>query len=307
MSSSYHGLILIDKPVGLTSHDVVYHIRKIFKTKEVGHSGTLDPLASGLMVVLLGEATKLSPYITDGDKGYEVEFRLGFETDTLDVTGKCVAEKAVVVERSQVIDFALKANQEFELPIPMYSAKKIDGKKLYEYARENIQIEVPTKKMNFWNIQNLSQENDFKFSLECSKGSFIRSWVKFVGEQSGELATMTALRRFKSDRFFLKDAIELDELKQVEEKKLSEYLVPLEKALGTVKSLKVSGKDETLMRNGQISHDLRSRLIIEFDPAKDEYVQILSSQGLLMAVLGLEPYVGFKIKRIFNSPSDLAK
>ncbi len=302
MSSSYHGLILIDKPVGLTSHDVVSQVRKIFKTKEVGHSGTLDPLASGLMVVLLGEATKLSPYITDGDKGYEVEFRLGFETDTLDVTGTCVAEKPVTANRSQIIAKAMQLNQEFELPIPMYSAKKIDGKKLYEYARENIHVEVPTKKMNFWNIQNLCSDSEYKFSLECSKGSFIRSWVKYVGEQSGELATMSALRRFKSDRFLLRDATTLEDLKQVSENQLVQYLVPIEKALSSVKTMKVAGKDETLMRNGQISHDLRSRLIIEFDPAKDEFVQIHSSKGQLMAVIGLEPYVGFKIRRIFNSP-----
>ena len=164
--------------MGLSSHDVVSQIRKIFQTKEVGHSGTLDPMATGLMVLLLGEATKLSNYITDGDKAYEVSVRMGIETDTLDTTGTVIQEKPVLKSQAEIQNTAMNLVGEFQLPIPMYSAKKIDGKKMYEYARENQVIEIPQKKMTFWDVQKKS-ETDIEFSIQCSKGSFIRSFSVF--------------------------------------------------------------------------------------------------------------------------------
>ncbi len=129
-----HGLLLVDKPTGMTSHDVVSRIRRLAETKEVGHTGTLDPLASGLMVVLLGEATKLSSIVTEGDKAYEVQVQLGIETDTLDITGQILRQNPVSVDQDQVVRCASSLIGEIQLPIPLYSAKKIDGLKLYEYA-----------------------------------------------------------------------------------------------------------------------------------------------------------------------------
>lgn len=302
MSSNYHGLLLVDKPSGMTSHDVVSKIRKIFKTKEVGHSGTLDPMASGLMVILLGEATKLSQYITDGDKAYEVGIRLGIETDTLDITGAVLKEENVKIDIESVNTKALQLSGEFNLPIPLYSAKKVDGKKLYEYARENIEIEVPQKKMKFWNVCKFEKSEEPKFSLECSKGSFIRSWVKLLGEKLEVPATMSSLRRTKSDHFYVRDAKTLEEFSDLMNHNPDQIpLIPLEKSLSDVKKIKVSGKDEVLMKNGQISHDLRGQLIIYFNPEIDQYIQIFNSQNKLLALISLEPEKGFKIRRIFNN------
>ncbi|MBY0555238.1 tRNA pseudouridine(55) synthase TruB [bacterium] len=294
-----NGLLLINKPQGLTSHDVVSRVRRILHTKEVGHSGTLDPLATGLMVLLIGEATKLSSYVTEGDKSYKVGVKLGVTTDTLDVTGSVLAEKTVQQNINEINETALNIKGEFELPIPMFSAKKIDGKKLYEYAREGEVIAQPKKIMKFWNVELC--EEKLQFSLHCSKGSFIRSWVELLGQQLGCGATMQSLERTSSHQFSLKDAVTLEQLESIPAQEVSNRLIPLDRALKGVKSIRVSGQDATLMKNGQISHPLRTQLITRFNPDHDEIIQILPEEkGKLLALIGLEKGQGFKIKRVFN-------
>ena len=298
ITKKHHGLLLLDKPQGLSSHDVVSLVRKIFGTKEVGHSGTLDPMATGLMVILLGEATKLSNYITDGDKAYQVSVRMGIETDTLDTTGTVIQEKPVLKSPTEIQNTAINLTGEFQLPIPMYSAKKIDGKKMYEYAREGVAIEIPQKKMTFWDVQTLNE--DLQFSIQCSKGSFIRSWVKLLGEKCDTVATMSALRRTRSHLFNLENAVTSETLKNNTDN-LDQYLISMSDALPEVKKIKVKGQDETLLKNGQISHDLRAQLIIKFNPEVDELIQICPASGVgILALIGIEPEKGFRIKRIFN-------
>lgn len=294
-----NGLLLINKPEGLTSHDVVSRVRRLLKTKEVGHSGTLDPMATGLMVLLIGEATKLSSYLTEGDKSYEVGIKPGVITDTLDITGQVLSEKQVTQSVFEIDQLALVLTGEFQLPIPMYSAKKIDGKKLYEYAREGVSIEQPTKSMKFWGITNTSS---LCYHLHCSKGSFIRSWVQLLGEKLGAGATMSSLKRTSSHQYKLADAITLEELEILAAaQNISKYLIPLDQALKGIKSIRVKGQDAVLMKNGQISHSLRSQLIVRFNPDQDEVVQILpEDKGKLLALVGIEKGQGFKIKRVFN-------
>ena len=307
--TSLHGLLLVDKPSGMTSHDVVSRVRRLAGTKEVGHSGTLDPLASGLMVVLLGEATKLSSIVTEGDKAYEVQVQLGIETDTLDITGQVEKTTPVAVKKDEVVAKALALLGEMQLPIPLFSAKKIDGKKLYEYAREGEEVEIPSKSMTFWDvtyIENLEaeKENRYSFHLHCSKGSFIRSWVKLLGEQLGCGATMSALRRTKSHDFTVGQALGLEGLmaaKDAGSLDLANTIVPINEAMGGVRNIKVHGHDEVLLNNGQISHDLRSKLIVLFNPERDQWVFASSRDNKqVLAIIGLEPEVGFKIKRGFR-------
>lgn len=307
--TSLHGLLLVDKPSGMTSHDVVSRVRRLAGTKEVGHSGTLDPLASGLMVVLLGEATKLSSIVTEGDKAYEVQVQLGIETDTLDITGQVEKTTPVTVKKDEVIAKALALLGEMQLPIPLFSAKKIDGKKLYEYAREGEDVEIPSKAMTFWDvtyIENLEaeKENRYSFHLHCSKGSFIRSWVKLLGEQLGCGATMSALHRTKSHDFTVEQSLGLEGLmagKEAGTLDLASTIVPLNEAVGGVRNIKVHGHDEVLLNNGQISHDLRSKLIVLFNPERDQWVFASSRDNKqVLAIIGLEPQVGFKIKRGFR-------
>lgn len=293
-----NGLLLVNKASGITSHDVVSRVRRILKTKEVGHSGTLDPLATGLMVLLIGEATKLSAYVTEGDKSYQVGVKLGVTTDTLDITGSVLTEKPITCSASEVTEKALEISGEFELPIPMYSAKKVDGKKLYEYAREGEVIVQPTKLMRFWDVTQVSA---LEFHLHCSKGSFIRSWVQLLGEQLGCGAAMSSLKRTSSHRFNIVDAHTLEQLETYSADEISKILVPLDQALKGAKSIRIKGQDAVLMKNGQISHPLRSQLITKFNPELDEVIQILPEEkGKLLALIGLEKGQGFKIKRVFN-------
>ena len=293
-----NGLLLINKPTGLTSHDVVSRVRRILNTKEVGHSGTLDPMATGLMVLLIGEATKLSSYVTEGDKSYEVGVKLGVTTDTLDITGQVLTEKQVLNSDFEIDNTAMQLAGEFQLPIPMFSAKKIDGKKLYEYAREGEIIEQPQKIMKFWDVTKVSS---LQFHMHCSKGSFIRSWVQLLGEKLGPGATMSFLKRTSSHKYNLVDAVTLQELENLGAQEAGNRLIPLDQALKGVKSIRIKGLDAVLMKNGQISHPLRSQLITKFNPDVDEVIQILPEEkGKLLALIGLEKGHGFKIKRVFN-------
>lgn len=304
LKSTLNGLLLVDKPTGVTSHDVVAQARKILQTREVGHSGTLDPLATGLMVLLIGEATKLSSYVTDGDKTYRVSFKLGIETDTLDSTGEILKTSIVSSTALEVQQQALKMAGDLTLPVPMYSAKKIDGKKLYEYARENQQIAQPEKVMKFWDIAYVrsSSENVFEYDLSCSKGSFIRSWVSEIGNKLGCGATMTALRRIRSSRFSVDHAFSLEQLKGLTQQGQKPELIPLTEALNEIKKLKVKDMDLNLLKNGQISQNLRTHLIRVFDPNTDQFVRVHSERPEnLVALIGIAPVKGFVIRRIFNS------
>lgn len=298
-----HGLMLINKPVGITSHDVVARVRKLLGTREVGHSGTLDPMAGGLMVLLIGEATKLSQYVTEGDKSYQVGVKLGITTDTQDITGTVTSEKTVQISNESLKKIAFSLAGDFNLSIPMYSAKKIDGQKLYEYARSGEQVDVPYKVMKFWNIQDVesSQDHHPQFHLHCSKGSFVRSWVSLLGEKLGCGATMASLIRTSSHQFHIDQAITLDYLEQLSYEERIRTLIPLDQALKNVKKIRIRGQDEALMKNGQISHNLRLNLISQCQPHVDQIVQILpSDRGQLLALIGLEPQSGFKIKRVFK-------
>lgn len=298
------GLLLVDKPTGMTSHDVVAQARKILQTREVGHSGTLDPMASGLMVLLIGEATKLSSYVTDGDKTYIVQFKLGIETDTLDSTGEILKTTPVTVNHHEVLKAAQELQGEVKLPIPMYSAKKIDGKKMYEYAREDVVIVQPEKIMKFWSLEFISEDPPnqiYEFKMSCSKGSFIRSWVAQLGLVLKCGAAMTGLRRTKSHQFLIENAQTLEQLKSAQATPDSVQLIPLTEAINEVKKLKVKDMDLSLLRNGQISQKLRTHLIRVFEPDRDQFIRVHSDRPeALVALIGLDATKGFVIRRVFN-------
>ncbi len=294
-----HGLILLNKPSGMTSHDVVARVRRILGTKSVGHSGTLDPMASGLMVLLIGEATKLSQYILERNKGYRVRAQLGIRTDTLDTTGQVLETNSDIPSREKVREEALRLHGEMELPVPIFSAAKVDGKKLYEYAREGRPVEVPMKVMNFFDLQIEDQGEDWiDLSLRCSKGSFIRAWVEKLGQNLKVGAAMSRLERTESLPYFLHQAITLEEL---EKEGPARGFIPMPATLTEAKVIRIKGQDQVMMGNGLISHDLRTQLICTFQPGRDEVVKILSQDtGDLLALVGLEPGKGFVIRRVFR-------
>ncbi|MES3038810.1 MAG: tRNA pseudouridine(55) synthase TruB [Bdellovibrionota bacterium] len=303
MSEFRDGIWLIRKPAGPTSHDMVYQARRILGNRDVGHCGTLDPMAQGLLILTSGEATKVSQYLLEGNKQYLVGVRFGKRTDTLDCTGQVLEEKPFAGTEQQIIEAALALQGEFEWKVPVFSAKKVNGEKLYEKAHRGEEVIAPVKKMNFWNVKFQGVTDDsYMFLIECSKGSYIRTWCEQLGEKLGNLGCMYFLERTGSSPFKVEDALQLTELSEIlTNGQTPQNYKPLKSCLPHLKSLRVKGKDESLMRNGVISHDLRLMLIQNFNPVSDDVIQVKSERGDLISLIGLEKEKGFQIRRVFKT------
>ena len=231
------GVLIIDKPSGITSHDVVAKVRKALKTKKVGHTGTLDPLATGVLVVCVEKATKLVNYLTCDEKIYEVEMKLGIKTDTGDITGNIIDEdtnyKVTIKEANEVIkSFVGKQKQ---IP-PMYSAIKVNGQKLYELARKGIEIEREPRDIEIFDIYNIEINNEFiKYTVHCSKGTYVRSLCEDIAQRLGTIGVMTKLRRIKSGQFEIENAIKIDD---ISEEKIISIEKLFDKEINVQKNLK---------------------------------------------------------------------
>ena len=221
-----NGILLINKEKEYTSQDVVSCVKKILKTKKAGHTGTLDPMATGVLPILLGDATKLSKYLIEHDKEYEAIIKLGIKKDTADSEGKTIEEKEVFEESLEetriknVLESFL--GETYQIP-PMYSSIKINGKKLYEYAREGIEVERPKRKIKIYNIELLNinkEEKTIKIKVECSKGTYIRTLCEDISEKIGNVGYMKELNRTKVDNFKIKDSVKLEELEKNKEEKI---------------------------------------------------------------------------------------
>lgn len=248
------GIINVYKEAGYTSFDVVAKLRGILKQKKIGHTGTLDPMAEGVLMVCLGKGTKLVDMITSGSKEYEAAMRLGISTDTEDITGKVLAttdlpsdisEEAVI----QVINsFVGKYNQ---IP-PMYSAIKKDGKKLYEYARNGIEIKREPRPVEIFSIQDINIKlPDITFKVHCSKGTYIRSLCRDIGDKIGCGGTLTGLTRSEVHGFYLKDSLKLSDIERLrDEDRLMEYILPVDSVLRTYCAYEVKAGHEKYLLNG---------------------------------------------------------
>ncbi len=287
----------------MTSHDLVDQVRKIFQTKSVGHCGTLDPMASGLMVLLVGEATKLSNYILEQDKAYRLRAQLGLITDTLDTTGAILKQESVDISLEKVHAAATTLQGELHLPVPKYSAVKIDGVRMHESARRGEAVEAPVRMMHFYGFKNFQQGPDWiEFDMGCSKGSYVRAWIHEFGSKLGCGAAMSALVRTASAPYSLDQAHSAEEIAaHLGQGKVDQILIPMNEALPHYRQIRVSGLDETLFSNGQISHSLKSQLISIFKPSSDDGVKIVSrTSGKLMGLVGLEAGKGFVLRRVFK-------
>ncbi len=218
-----NGILLINKPIGYTSQDVVSKVKKILNIKKAGHTGTLDPMATGVLPVLLNDATKISKYLIEHDKIYVAKLKLGEEKYTGDSEGKTISKKDVNIniykrenEKYIEIENILKSFLgENEQTPPIYSAIKVNGKKLYEYARKGESVEIPTRKINIYDIkliEVLENENEIVFEVFCSKGTYIRTLCEDIAKSLGTVGYMQELERKKVDKFEIKDSINFDEL-----------------------------------------------------------------------------------------------
>lgn len=228
------GILIINKPQGITSHDVVAKCRKILNTKKVGHTGTLDPLATGVLVVCVGKATKLVELLTCDDKIYEVEMKLGIQTDTGDITGEIVSTETVsrLTNAEEIIkSFVGKQKQ---IP-PMYSAIKQNGVKLYELARKGIEVEREARDIEIFDISDIKIKDDtISFKAHVSKGTYIRVLCEDIAKKLGTCGTMTKLNRVRSGKFSIENACEIDEISEekiVSMEKLFDKKITIEKDL----------------------------------------------------------------------------
>lgn len=255
-----NGVIALNKPTGLTSHDCVFKIRKILKTKKVGHTGTLDPEVTGVLPICIGEATKLIPYLTDDRKKYVGEITLGFSTTTEDAHGEVIDQKQVdrSITRAEILSIFKQLTGEIKQTPPMYSAVKVNGKKLYEYARAGIEVERPTRTITIYELTLLDDRDifegekiSFKFEVFCSKGTYIRTLAVQMGELLGFPAHMSYLTRTKAGSFSIDDCITFEELEEKSrENKLDQVILTMEQALNEYPRLTVDTEGEKKVFNG---------------------------------------------------------
>lgn len=222
------GIVLINKEKNCTSRDVVNQVSKILKTKKIGHTGTLDPIATGVLVLCIGKATKLVEVITSYDKEYEAEVILGIKTDTKDITGEILKEEKAIISKENIEECLKKMIGTYNQTVPIYSAVKINGKKLYEYARNNEEIELPKRKVTIKELKLTSdityEKEKTKFKIKChvSKGTYIRSLIEDIATNLNTIGTMENLKRTKQGNFQIASA---NTIQDIENNKFKIYSI----------------------------------------------------------------------------------
>lgn len=248
-----HGILLLDKRLGISSNRALQEVKCLFNANKAGHTGSLDPLATGLLPLCFGEATKVSAMMLDDHKRYQVVAKLGVMTDTGDAEGKVIEEKPVPDLSIAEIELCLQCFKgEIEQIPPMYSALKVKGRKLYELAREGKTIERKARKITIFELKLLKLMPGFlTLDVFCSKGTYIRSLVEDIGNKLGCGATVTELRRLQAGQFKLTDALTLDQLQKMDDQQLSNALVDVDKPLDAIPIIELSTQQAVLIKQGQ--------------------------------------------------------
>ena len=251
------GIIIINKPIGCTSHDIVYKVKKMFNEK-VGHTGTLDPMAEGVLPILVGKGTLLSKYLIDHNKKYIVELQLGIKTDTADSEGKIVEQKTVNEEKISKENIE-KVFQSFigkqeQMP-PMYSAIKVNGKKLYEYARKGQEVEIKPRQIEIYNINLIQysiEKKQIKFEVFCGKGTYIRSLCEDIAQRFETVGYMKSLKRIQVGDFKIEDSITISQLEEnVQDNNfIKDKIISIEKLFNEKIGIKLDNKKLKLFLNG---------------------------------------------------------
>lgn len=279
MQNAISGVLVVDKPIGMTSHDVVQVVRKGTNIRRAGHTGTLDPRASGVLVILIGPAVRLSEYVSASDKRYQAVIRLGATTDTYDADGRVTSSAPVNVTEEQ-FEAALKNFVgEIEQVPPPYSAVKVKGRKAYEMAREGEMVELAPRKIMVYNLDLLEwAPPEAVIDVYCSSGTYVRSLAHDLGEVLGCGAHLVGLRRTKSGRFTLRDAVPLRKLRDAFELgNWYAHLIPAAEALSDWPAIDLTADQVELVRHGHRVASERSE--------KGSWARAISEQGELVALL----------------------
>lgn len=287
------GILPLYKPRGMTSHDCVFKLRKILRMKRIGHTGTLDPDVDGVLPICLGRATKVAEYITDAGKTYEGEVTIGFSTTTEDASGEIVEQKVVdqSFTREEIIKVLKQLTGQIKQTPPMYSAVKVNGRRLYEYARQGISVERPTRTVTIYSIDLLDDRAifsgetiRFRFRVACSKGTYIRTLAVMMGELLGFPAHMSDLSRIQSASFHLTDCLTIEQVKEyMENGTIETVLKPIETALLSLPKFEISDKLVEKVKNGAVL-TIPEVLQNEVGP-----IGIYSPNGGVLAIYGAHP------------------
>ena len=284
-----NGIINVYKEKGFTSFDVVAKMRGIFHQKKIGHTGTLDPDAEGVLPVCLGKATKVCDLLTDKDKEYKAVLLLGVETDTLDISGEVINQSEVNVTEAEVIEAILSFVGSYEQVPPMYSALKVNGQKLCDLARKGITVERKARPVEIHEIKILSVNlPEVEMVVSCSKGTYIRTLCDDIGKKLGCFGCMKSLLRTKVDKFVLEDAYTLSELEELSQNPMEDwsFVNPIDIVFQKYESVSVSEEAQKLVNNG---NRIPYEFICDFSEDKmQEYVRLYDAN---QRFIGLYTYI----------------
>ncbi|NLB79735.1 MAG: tRNA pseudouridine(55) synthase TruB [Clostridiaceae bacterium] len=276
-----NGIINVNKPIGITSFDVVSKIRRLYQTKKVGHAGTLDPDAGGVLPICIGKATKVIEYLMEKDKVYRVGLLLGIATDTQDAAGNVLSERPVLASDEEIRATINSFLGEREQIPPMYSAIRVNGIRLYDLARKGIEIERKPRPVTFFRIEILSIERKsdktfVMFDVECSKGTYMRTLCNDIGELLGCGGHMNSLIRTRSGPFLLEQSYTLDDLEQLKaDNRLDNTLIPMDQALLKMPLLYVSQRDAIKLKNG---------LCVTVGGLTSDFIRVYHENGIFLAI-----------------------
>lgn len=305
MGNYCDGIILIDKEEGKTSFDVVKGVRRLLKIKKVGHAGTLDPFATGLLIILLGQGTKLSNYLMAGDKVYQATMRLGVETDTQDLTGRVVSRGLVPeFEPESIRKVARRFVGEIEQIPPLFSALNYRGRRAYELAREGIKMDLKKRKVNVHSLAITSVDlPDVTMRVRCSRGTYVRSLAADLGKELGPGAHLTCLRRLRSGPFRVEDALSLEKLAHLSQNRLVRKIrIPLHEALPDMNEARVDGRMAQQIRNGH-QPGCEEVAMAGLPRFFEGYLKLVDREGLVAIAKVhqlLDKKASLQIMRVFN-------
>lgn len=296
----YNGVINVYKEKGFTSHDVVAKMRGILKQKKIGHTGTLDPDAEGVLPVCLGHGTKLSDLLTDQTKSYRTTLLLGRETDTQDISGQVLKEESITADENRIVEVINGFIGDYHQIPPMYSALKVNGKKLYQLAREGKVIERSPRLVEILEIKILSLELPrVVMDITCSKGTYIRTLCHDIGKALGSCGCMESLIRIRVERFEISSSLKLDEIEALQrEDQLKQHIIPVDQIFSEYPAVYTKNDFDYLAHNG--NHLMMEHIEDTADPAKQPVIRIYDSKNQF---IGLYEYhqekLCFKPRKMF--------
>lgn len=293
------GILIIDKTETWTSHDVVGKLRRLLKTKRIGHTGTLDPFATGVLVMLVGQATRLAQFLDKDQKEYEATMQFGFETDTGDLTGEVKGKRQKAkVKIAEVEKVLPNFRGEILQTPPMYSAKKVEGKKLYELARKGVEIERKPVAVTIYELEVKGQrskvegQNEIEIRVLCSAGTYIRTLAEDIGRKIGVPCHLSTLRRTRAGKFDLSKAVTIEKLEKIiESEKLDEILISMNQTLSHLPEKKLDERNKQRVKNGM-------KIAAKFEKTDVQTVRMTDEAENLVAIGFYDPNTEFIQPRI---------